>query len=144
MTVSSSDSNSTTRRNWLRACMAMMPSVLGGCAGPGASSFAGGASRKARAQWEFQHYFLASGARFRYHPYGGQGRAWTQEMQWNDSPVGTYTRTLNQLNFTATGTVLVPLSFFFQGHYGEVRIKYSETGSSFGTISAFLTSSTTS
>ena len=61
--------------------MAMMPSALGGCTGPVGSSLAGGSARKARAQWEFQHYFLASGARFRYHPYGGQGRAWTQEMQ---------------------------------------------------------------
>jgi hypothetical protein len=61
--------------------MAMVPGVLAGCAGPVASSLAGGASRKARAQWEFRHYFLASGARFRYHPYGGQGRMWTMQMQ---------------------------------------------------------------
>jgi hypothetical protein len=81
MTVSSVDSNPTTRRNWLRGFAALLPSVLGGCTGPVGSSLAGGATRKARAQWEFQHYFLASGARFRYHPYGGQGRAWTSDMQ---------------------------------------------------------------
>lgn len=73
--------------------------------------------------------------------------SYIQEMQWNDSPAGTYVRTLNQLNHTATGTSEVPLSFFFQGHYGEIRIKVSEStagGVTLGTISAFLTSSTTS
>jgi len=101
MTVSPSDSNSTTRRNWLRACMAMMPSVLGGCTGPVGSSLAGGSARKARAQWEFQHYFLASGARFRYHPYGGQGRTWTHDLQRfyeahrHDSRVGYVVKNLH-------------------------------------------------
>ncbi len=75
---------------------------------------------------------------------GSTDGAYTQEMQWNDSPAGTYVRTLNQLQFTATGTSLVPLSFFFQGHYGEVKIQYTESGSVFGTISAMLTSSTQS
>jgi hypothetical protein len=81
MAFSSSESNSTTRRKWLRGLTALLPTAFVGCTGPVASSLAGGAARKARAQWEYQHYFLASGARFRYHPYGGQGRVWTTQMQ---------------------------------------------------------------
>lgn len=38
MTVSSSDSNSTTRRNWLRGFAVALPSLLGGCAVPMGSS----------------------------------------------------------------------------------------------------------
>jgi hypothetical protein len=41
-------------------------------------------ARKAAAKREFRSGFLASGARFRYHPYGGQGRAWTSRLD------GTY------------------------------------------------------
>jgi hypothetical protein len=57
-----------------------MPGVLASCVLPEDSSL-GGLSGKARAQWEYQHYFTGSGARFRYHPYGGQGRAWTAQME---------------------------------------------------------------
>ncbi len=71
---------------------------------------------------------------------------WTQEMDWNESPAGTYTRTLKQYQHTATGTTEVPLSVLFEQHAGEVRIKVSESiagGVTLGTITAYLTSSNT-
>ncbi len=73
--------------------------------------------------------------------------SYVQDMQWNDSPAGTYTRTLNLIQHTATGTSEVPLSYFFAGHKGEVKIQVTESvagGVTLGTITAYLTSSTTS
>lgn len=61
--------------------------MLAGCALPPGGIPTGGvgvAARKAAAKREFQTGFVASGARFRYHPYGGQGRAWNSRME------GTY------------------------------------------------------
>lgn len=65
-----------SRRHWLAA---LLPAALGACAHP--QGVSGGASRSARAYAEYQRTFLASGAHFRYHPYGGQGRAWTMQME---------------------------------------------------------------
>lgn len=66
---------------------------------------------------------------------------WAQESEWNESPAGTWTRTTKQYKFTSTGTSEVPLYMTFEGHFGEIRIKASETGSN-GTYNAWLTSST--
>lgn len=71
---------SHSRRDWLRALLASTPAALAGCVSTGGAMMDGGSRRNA-AQWEFQQRFLASGARFRYHPYGGQGRAWTMQME---------------------------------------------------------------
>lgn len=70
---------------------------------------------------------------------------WTQEMVWKENPAGTLTRTLMQLVHTSVSTAVVPLSFFFQGHYGEVRLIVSEDssgGAGKGTLATTLTSST--
>lgn len=73
------------------------------------------------------------------------GGEWTQLMQWDDTETaGTFTRTLNQLQHTATGTTVVPLEFTFERHAYAVRIKAteSEAGSATkGTYTAWLTSS---
>ncbi len=74
-----------SRRAWLVRCARMMPGMAAaGCALPPGGFQTGGvgvAARRASAKREFQTGFLASGARFRYHPYGGQGRAWTSRME---------------------------------------------------------------
>lgn len=57
-------------------CLVLL-GVVTGCIAPVSL----GSGNRAQAQWEYQHYFVASGARFRYHPYGGQGRAWTSQME---------------------------------------------------------------
>jgi len=57
-------------------CLVLAGSVTG-CVAP----MSLGSGNRAQAQWEYQHYFVASGAHFRYHPYGGQGRAWTAQME---------------------------------------------------------------
>ena len=69
---------------------------------------------------------------------------WTQDMKWNESPAGTFTRVVKQYQHTATGTTVVPFSVSFDGHGGEFRIKVSESeagGSTKGVLTAFLTSS---
>lgn len=65
---------------------------------------------------------------------------WAQECEWNESPAGTWTRTLKQYKFTSTGTTEVPIVIAFQMNTDEVRIKASETGTN-GTYNAWLTSS---
>lgn len=70
---------SHSRRDWLRAMVASVPAALAGCVGPGGVML-DGASRRNAAQWEFHDRFLASGARFRCRPYGGQGRIWTPQL----------------------------------------------------------------
>ena len=67
--------------------------------------------------------------------------AYAQEMEWNESPAGTWTRTLKQYKFTSSGTSKISLVIVFQMHTGEIRIKASETGTN-GTYDAWLTSST--
>jgi hypothetical protein len=58
-----------------------------------------------RAQWEFWHCFLASGARFRYHFYGRQGRSWTHDTQRfyearrHDSRVGDVVKNLHAVAY---------------------------------------------
>jgi hypothetical protein len=70
-----------TRRECLRRLTALLPPLaLPACVSPGGVLVDGGTRRNA-AKWEFHERFLASGARFRYHPYGGQGRAWTAQME---------------------------------------------------------------
>lgn len=69
-----------TLRDRLWRSALMLPILLAGCVLPESASLSG-VSGKAQAQWEYQNYFAASGARFRYHPYGGQGRVWTSEME---------------------------------------------------------------
>lgn len=69
---------------------------------------------------------------------------WTQDMKWVEAPAGTLTRTLLQLQHTATGTTEVAFYYSFELHAGEVRIRVSESeagGVTKGTISSFLTSS---
>ena len=77
--------DASSRRGWLRRLLMAAPTLAaGGCALPPGglhSAGLGGAARKAAAKREFQTGFLASGAAFRYHPYGGQGRAWTSRME---------------------------------------------------------------
>ncbi|HEY1052240.1 MAG TPA: hypothetical protein VGE39_20855 [Prosthecobacter sp.] len=63
-----------TRRDWLRRGLWALPAVLTG------GAEAATASRKTRAQWEFQRKFLASGAAFRYYPRGSNGRPWTTQL----------------------------------------------------------------
>lgn len=76
---------------------------------------------------------------------GSTAGSWTQLMSWDDLAAnGTLTRTLDQLQHTATGTTLVPLAYVFQVHAHQIRIKYSESeagGATKGTITARLTSS---
>ncbi len=67
-----------------RDCLRLLAGVgsaltLPACVSRGGALLDGGARRNL-AQWEFQRRFLASGARFRYHPYGGQGRPWTSAL----------------------------------------------------------------
>jgi len=68
----------TTRRAWMWGCLAAGSATLAGCA---SGSLLDASTRKNRSQWEFHQQFLASGAGFRYHPYGGQGRPWTAQME---------------------------------------------------------------
>lgn len=65
----------TTRRGWLRQGLLALPAALTGM------GHAAPASRKTRAQWEYQQKFLASGAAFRYYPRGSNGRPWTTRLE---------------------------------------------------------------
>jgi len=73
----------TSRRDWLRTLLTAAPAAaLTSCVSTGGGIGLDGTGRRNAAKWEFQERFLASGARFRYHPYGGQGRAWTSQMEY--------------------------------------------------------------
>ena len=99
-------SDSSSRRDCLRRLALVLPAGLAGCVSPGGAGL-DGASRRSLAKWEFQQRFLASGARFRYLPYGGQGRAWTLQMERlyrafrSDSRVGYAVKNLHTGRYLA-------------------------------------------
>ncbi len=76
---------------------------------------------------------------------GATDSSWFQETEWNESPTGTFTPVLRQLNVTATGTTIVSYQYVFQFHAEQIRVMVLETddgGATKGTISMYLSSST--
>lgn len=85
---------------------------------------------------------------FRVQTSASSGSTWAQEHTWDESTVAsgtrTNTRTLEQYQFTATGTSAVGLYISVKCNAGDIRIRYaeSEDGSSTkGTITAYVLSS---
>ncbi|MEO0413330.1 MAG: hypothetical protein AAF226_00100 [Verrucomicrobiota bacterium] len=99
------------RRDFARLALAGSPlALLPACSPSGFSSANSGASMggRAGAKHEYQSKFIASGAKMRYAPRGGQGRQWTTELQrgyetYKTHPdVGYAVKSLNSGRYLAT------------------------------------------
>lgn len=93
-----------TRRAWLQRGLCALPAALG--LGLGGTAQAAAGSRKARAQWEFQNKFVASGARFRFHPRGANGKPWTAKLESAYRTYRTDPRVAYAVRNLATGRYL--------------------------------------